>query len=153
MAPMPHPRAGLLAMAAVWLALAAGPPSWAGGEGPAAPPTAALGPARPRALARPGPRTVAASGVAGSLGWPAVAITLALALLGLAGRAARRVRGLGPDEPALRVVGRTALSPRHVLYLVRAGDRTLIVGTGSGGPPTLLGELTGPPMATGGDAP
>jgi flagellar biogenesis protein FliO len=41
----------------------------------------------------------------------------------------------------LRVVGRVPLSPRHSIYLVRAGERTLLIGTGAQGAPTLLGEL------------
>jgi flagellar protein FliO/FliZ len=39
------------------------------------------------------------------------------------------------------VVGRTSLSPRHTVYLLKAGDRVLIVGTGPQGSPTLLGEM------------
>jgi flagellar protein FliO/FliZ len=41
----------------------------------------------------------------------------------------------------VQVVGRVSLSPRHSIYLVRAGRRTLIVGAGAQGSPTLLGEL------------
>jgi flagellar protein FliO/FliZ len=41
----------------------------------------------------------------------------------------------------LRVVGRVSLSPRHAVYLVRVGDRTLILGTGGQGPPSILGEM------------
>lgn len=42
----------------------------------------------------------------------------------------------------LKVIGRASLSPRHTVYLLRAGDRVLIVGAGSQGAPSLLGELT-----------
>lgn len=41
----------------------------------------------------------------------------------------------------LRVVGRVSLSPRQSVYLLRVGDRTLIVGTGGQGPPSILGEM------------
>ena len=37
--------------------------------------------------------------------------------------------------------GRSSLSPRHAIHLVRVGDRTLILGTGPQGAPALLGEL------------
>ncbi len=42
------------------------------------------------------------------------------------------------------MVGRTSLSPKHTVYLLKAGERVLIVGTGAQGPPSLLGELTDP---------
>jgi flagellar biogenesis protein FliO len=70
-------------------------------------------------------------------------IALALAVFGGVSLASRRFlpgRGTGP----LQVVGRTSLSPKHTVYLLRAGDRVLIVGTGSQGAPSLLGEWTGP---------
>jgi hypothetical protein len=40
------------------------------------------------------------------------------------------------------VVGRVSLSPRHSIFLVRAGERVLLIGTGNQGAPSLLGELT-----------
>src|SRR5271157_267599 len=43
---------------------------------------------------------------------------------------------------SLRVVGRVSLSSRHSIFLVRAGERVLLIGTGSQGAPSLLGELT-----------
>jgi flagellar biogenesis protein FliO len=42
---------------------------------------------------------------------------------------------------ALRIVGRTSLSPRHSIVLVQAGPRTLMIGLGPQAAPTLLGEL------------
>ncbi len=56
---------------------------------------------------------------------------------------ARRGFGtLAASEPlALRVLGRLALEPRKNLYLVRAGGRLLLIGTGDGGPPRLIAEL------------
>jgi flagellar biogenesis protein FliO len=52
--------------------------------------------------------------------------------------------GLGAGLPAvdgglqLRVLARVALEPRKALYLVRAGERTLLLATGEAGPPSLL---------------
>jgi hypothetical protein len=70
-------------------------------------------------------------------------VALALAVCGWASVAARKyVHKPGSHLPALRVVGRTSLSPRHTIYLLEAGDRVLLVGTGPQGAPSLLGELT-----------
>ena len=41
----------------------------------------------------------------------------------------------------MQVVGRVSLSPKHSIYMVRAGQRTLLIGTGSQGAPALLGVL------------
>ncbi|HMI92321.1 MAG TPA: flagellar biosynthetic protein FliO, partial [Polyangiales bacterium] len=55
--------------------------------------------------------------------------------------------GFGAALPAadaglsLRVLARLALEPRKALYLVRVGERTLLLGTGEGGPPSLLIDL------------
>jgi hypothetical protein len=43
---------------------------------------------------------------------------------------------------AVRVIGRTRISPRHTVHLLSVGQRVLIVGTGAQGAPALLGELT-----------
>jgi flagellar protein FliO/FliZ len=70
-------------------------------------------------------------------------IALALACFGAISMASRRLlpgRSPGPFE----VMARASLSPKHTVHLLRAGDRTLIVGTGPQGPPALLGEWTGP---------
>jgi flagellar biogenesis protein FliO len=68
-------------------------------------------------------------------------ITLVLAICGAICVAARKY---WPQESAgsVRVVGRVSLSSRHSIYLVRAGERVLLIGTGSQGAPSLLGELT-----------
>jgi hypothetical protein len=76
--------------------------------------------------------------------------------------------GLGAGLPAvdgglpLRVLARVALEPRKALYLVRAGERTLLLATGEAGPPSLLidfgpaperqGDGPQPPAATGDSA-
>jgi hypothetical protein len=70
-------------------------------------------------------------------------IALALATFGAISLASRRMptgRGSGPFE----VMARASLSPKHTVYLMRAGDQMLILGTGPQGPPALLGEWTGP---------
>lgn len=66
-------------------------------------------------------------------------IVLALAAFGGISLASRR---LAPQNQAggLQVVGRVSLTPRQSVYLVRAGDRTLVLGAGGQGPPTLLNE-------------
>jgi hypothetical protein len=73
-------------------------------------------------------------------------IGLALAVCGGMSVAARRGWRLPQAQSGgvLRVLGRTSLSPRHSVYLLRAGDRVLLVGTGPQGAPSLLGELTDP---------
>ncbi|WP_337173109.1 flagellar biosynthetic protein FliO [Paludisphaera sp.] len=45
----------------------------------------------------------------------------------------------------LQVVGRVHLPPRHAVFAVKAGGRTLLIGTGPQGAPTLLGELDDEP--------
>jgi hypothetical protein len=81
----------------------------------------------------------------GTRGWwlGTAGIALALAACGGISVAARRY---GPQAAAgpLRVIGRTSLSPRHTVYLLKAGGRVLIVGTGPQGAPSLLGELDDP---------
>jgi hypothetical protein len=77
-----------------------------------------------------------------SAGWwlGSAGIALILAAFGSVCLAARKP---WPRDTSglIRVVGRVSLSPRHSIYLVRAGDRTLLVGTGAQGAPTLLAEL------------
>jgi hypothetical protein len=90
--------------------------------------------------------TARAEGQGGGSWWLGTAgVALALAGAGWASVAAKRFvpkTGAGAAELGLRVVGRTSLSPKHTVYLLQAGDRVLIVGTGNQGPPSLLGEMT-----------
>ncbi len=88
-------------------------------------------------------RRAEVSGGAGGWWLGTAGIALALALFGGISLASRRY---GPQREGgpLRVVGRTSLSPKQTVYLLRVGDRVLIVGAGPGGPPSLLGELTDP---------
>ncbi len=67
-------------------------------------------------------------------------IALALAAFGGMSVAARKFLPQSESGP-LRVLGRTSLSPKHAVYLLKAGDKVLIVGTGPQGSPTLLGEM------------
>lgn len=79
-----------------------------------------------------------------STGWWAgtAGMALALAAFGGVSLAMKRWGVPGVHEAGLvRVVGRTSLSPRHAIYLVKVDHRTLLIGTGPQGPPSLLGEL------------
>lgn len=78
----------------------------------------------------------------GSQGWW---LGTGAALLVLAGAGAlclaARGKAAGSTASRLQVLGRVHLPPRHALFLVRAGRRTLLIGTGPQGAPSLLGEL------------
>jgi flagellar biogenesis protein FliO len=66
-----------------------------------------------------------------------------VAILGAAGVlciAAKR-QAQAANGGRLRVVGRVALPPKHAVFLVKAGSRTLLIGAGPQGAPSLLGEL------------
>jgi flagellar biogenesis protein FliO len=70
----------------------------------------------------------------------------ALALLGACGLAWLGLRGLqrraASDGPAMvQVVQRVALEPRKSLYVVRAGERLLLIGCGEGAAPAFIAEL------------
>lgn len=75
---------------------------------------------------------------------------LALALWLLRGQNRLRWKRPGKaraDAPALESLDRLVLSPQHVLHLVRAGDRVLILATYAGGC-TLLAPLPPAPETT-----
>ena len=63
--------------------------------------------------------------------------------------AARRGWGTGSGKGPVRVLQRIPLEGRRALYLVRAGRRTLLLGTGESGAPALLAELDGSELAEG----
>lgn len=67
-------------------------------------------------------------------------LALVLAICGAICLAARKYRP-GDAAVPLRVVGRVSLASRHSIFMVRVGRRVLLVGTGSQGAPSLLGEL------------
>jgi flagellar biogenesis protein FliO len=147
---MSRGRFELNARAAAWAALtiaacAIGMPARADRS----PPTAAIGAsdAIERApLPQRGESTRGATtATRGSSAWwiATVGIAAALAVFGAVSLASRRFLPQHGTSP-LRVVGRTSLSPKHTVYLLQAGDRVLIVGTGPQGAPSLLGELEEP---------
>jgi flagellar protein FliO/FliZ len=72
----------------------------------------------------------------------ALAAVCALGFFGLRWLAGRGVGGAGAGaHPGLRVLRRLPLEPRKSLYVVRAGKRLLLIGTGGEGPPQLIAEL------------
>jgi hypothetical protein len=76
-------------------------------------------------------------------GWSAGlgGVALVLAVCGGLAAAAQRLlpRAASGD---VRVVGRVSLSPKHTVYLIRVGGRTLLVGAGPQGAPVLISELS-----------
>ena len=60
-------------------------------------------------------------------------------------------RGYGRSEGPVRVVQREVLEPRRARYVVRAADKTLLIGCADGAAPQLLTEL--PDGACAPDAP
>lgn len=50
-------------------------------------------------------------------------------------------RGFGKSDGPVRVIQRVVLEPRKALYVVRAGDKTLLIGCADGAAPALLTEL------------
>jgi flagellar biogenesis protein FliO len=94
------------------------------------------------------PASARPQGSASPLGfWLSTAgVAVVLAAFGAVSLGAKKLRP-GADSGPLKVVGRASLSSRHTVYLLRAGDRVLIVGAGNQGPPTLLGELSGADVA------
>ncbi len=69
-------------------------------------------------------------------------------LLAVGGGLAAAARRLSPRGGAagLQVVSRVSLSPKHSVYLLRAGTRVLLVGTGPQGAPALISELDEIPL-------
>jgi flagellar biogenesis protein FliO len=61
---------------------------------------------------------------------------------------AARKQGSHGATVKLQIVGRVHLPPRHAVFAVKAGGRTLLIGTGPQGGPTLLGELDDEPAET-----
>lgn len=145
---MPRTSLRRLAAACVWGALLSG------GSAPSlvlaehVPPSAAIAASPSEKLHRIGPRSAdrrSAGSSASSGGWwfGTAGIALALAVFGGVSLAAKRLRPLDQGG-TLRVVGQVVLGPRHAVHLLRAGDRTLVIGTGPRGAPALLGEWSDP---------
>ena len=109
---------------------------------------ASLNPQEQRVPARSERRGSATKGQTGSGWWIGpVGIAAALAVVGGISLASKRFGlnfGLTAEQGPIRVVGQTRLSSKQSVFLVRVGERVLILGTGPGGPPTALGEVTDP---------
>ena len=138
-------RIRILILPATILALLAAP-GLCRAERPATASGARPFPAR-GASAQPGSDAPTRAQGSGSGSWwvGTAGVALALAACGWVSVAARKsLPKLRLGSSPLRIVGRTALSPRHTVYLLDAGGRVLIVGTGPQGAPSLLGELTDP---------
>jgi flagellar biogenesis protein FliO len=94
--------------------------------------------------AAPAPPSSPMTGVMGELLRVLVVLALVSAAAFWALRWVARRGGLGATVPgadpglSLRVLARMPLEPRKALYLVRIGERTLLLGTGETGPPSLL---------------
>lgn len=71
----------------------------------------------------------------------ALAAVCLLVWFALRALAARGFGGAAGPNASLRVVRRIALDARKSLYVVRAGKRVLLIGSGDSGPPSLLTEL------------
>jgi hypothetical protein len=100
--------------------------------------------AEPRVPAPPRSKPPAASTDPGGGWWLGTAgIAAALAVFGGASVASKRFLP-SRDSGPIQVVGRSSLSTRHSVYLVRVGDRVLILGAGPQGAPSALGEITDP---------
>lgn len=140
--PTRHRRRGTSLRAALLVGALIAPRA-AAAESPSPSPSAVADGSRwiisnPKIDRRTGPAPVSSSGGGWWIGTAAIAV--ALAAFGGISVASRRFLPRSETGP-LRVVGRTSLSPKHSVYLLRAGDRVLIVGTGPQGSPTLLGEM------------
>ncbi len=121
--------------------------SWGLGPGPRASadepaPTVALPNPSRHPTSRPVGGKPGASTGSGGFWLGSAGVAVALAAFGGLSLATKKLRPSGGDSPTLRVVGRAGLSPKHSVYLLRVGDRVLIVGAGGQGPPSLLGEIT-----------
>jgi hypothetical protein len=87
-------------------------------------------------------RDLRSTGPAGAERWSLamIGITVLLAVCGGVAAVARRGSTRG-GSAAIIVVSRTHLSPKHSVYVLRVGRRSLLVGTGPQGAPALIGEL------------
>ena len=87
-------------------------------------------------------RTLRTPRLMSSDGWaPGIAgVALALAVVGGLATIARRFTPR-PPSGTVQVVGRVSLSPKHSVYMLRVGQRVLLLGAGPQGPPSLITEL------------
>jgi hypothetical protein len=115
-----------------------------------APPPAAI-PSQRELLRRPETARRASDNPAKNWWVAPAGIGLVLLAGGALSWSARRHRGTGAAD-VMRIVARTPLTARHAIYLIEVKDRVLLVGVGTGGPPTLLADWTGERARTGGDS-
>jgi flagellar protein FliO/FliZ len=94
---------------------------------------------------REGGRISGTNGGAGTWWLGTAGIALALAAVGAISVAARRAQQATGGPGHFEVVAKVHLNPRHTVYLLRAGERVFIIGTGTQGSPALLGEWTEAP--------
>lgn len=95
-------------------------------------------PARETLASRKSRATLAPASQAWWLGTAVMILTLGGA--GAICIAARRRTEAGATI-RLQVVGRVALPPKHAVFAVKVGGRTLLIGVGPQGAPSLVGEL------------
>ncbi len=85
--------------------------------------------------------------------WSLGAGLVLLATLAGASAWQRRLRGgESLNQPLIQVLQRTSLGARGALYLVRVGQRQLLIGTGAQGAPALLLSEPMEPAESGGPA-
>ena len=129
----------------LWAALIIGAtivPRAASADGPASPAFLPTQDGRYKTIPHPKIDRPSAISSTSSGGWwlGTAGIAVALAVFGGVSLASRKYLPKSETSP-LRVIGRTSLSPKHSVYLLKAGDKVLIIGTGPQGAPTLLGEM------------
>lgn len=76
-----------------------------------------------------------------ALGLVCALVFVSLRLLARRGFGGFRGLGFGGSAGPIRVLQRVPLEPRRALYLIAAGKRVLLVGSGEGGAPRLIAEL------------
>jgi Flagellar biosynthesis protein, FliO len=84
--------------------------------------------------------TVARAGGSDAWYWEMGVIALVLAVCGGLVAAGRRFLPQG-GAGDLQIISRVSLSPKHSVYMLRAGRRMLLVGAGPQGAPALITEL------------
>jgi len=114
---------------------------------------------RPRPLRSVKPRGSASAARVGRSDawyWEMAGVAVVLAVSGGLVAAARRFLPQG-GAGGLQVISRVSLSPKHSVYVLRAGRRVLLVGAGPQGAPALISELDdfpeNEPAAPQGEAP
>jgi flagellar biogenesis protein FliO len=76
-----------------------------------------------------------------ALGLVCALVFVSLRLLARRGFGGFGFGGFGANQGPVRVLQRIPLEPRRALYLIAAGKRVLLVGSGESGAPRLIAEL------------